>query len=536
MSVPSKCPRCDQPVRLPDGLSEQARVRCPLCDAEFSADEALAGAPPLVIVVDPGPSPAEPAQTVSAPESAGTEALAAAAAAPGADVAGAPTDEAGQAVAPATGGESVPDLWRKVDDAPQIELGTGAAANEAEDMDSAAFAGFGEREEPAEDEGAVDRLLSARRPAGKRREKSLARELIGAVIGGFVGLALGYYLLNYFGGERFHFVEVYLPGVQHTYGSWPFGPTAPSAPQDVPSPGGTPAGQPPAAPGQSGSAGAGSATPAGTTPPGPTQTPRGTQPSGAQPLGGAADPGSQPGSSGNPPGGTHPGAQAQPPESTGGQGSGPEPEPPSPPELGPIDAPTYTSDELKAALNEANTAFGCWECNSTGTITRDGQTRTCPRCKGDPNLELSPEAYDAFCRLAETVTFVAHDSQTPPVDERRATETLLEWVARAPGQLDMAGRFAIGKLQTADGGLQGILMAGTAGPSSEQNGLYGSMVQIAGIPSSFLVLSDRPLPFQSADQVVILGVAVSEPAQRVRGYSGSKPAAVWLGAAVKVTP
>lgn len=547
MSIPSKCPQCDQPVRVPDGLSEQARVRCPMCSAEFSAGEALAGAPPLVIVLDLGPAPGEPSGAATAAETSQWATPAAAAAAGlGSDVAATEGgQETGQAAGPALDGESLPDLWRKVDEAPQIDLGEGAAAHETEAVDSAAFAAFGAEQEPAEDQSAVDRLLSARRPPGKRREKSLARELLGAVIGGFLGLALGYYVLNFFGGERFDKLPIPLPGVPHTYEHWPFGHAAPGSPQEQTSPSGRPAAHQPSPPGPAGSAARGSPNTAGsgglapspplsTIPPASTP-PSSTSPAGAQLPGGTGDAGSLPASPITGPEGGGPGAQA-PGNSAGGEGNSPQPDPATPPKLGLIDAPIYTAEDLNGALNKAQTLFGCWMCNSTGTVTRAGQTVTCPRCKGTPNLELSPEAYDAFCRVAETVTFLSDDGHRPLIDQRRATETLLEWIARAPGQLDLAARFAIGNLQTADDRLQGILMAGTAGPQSEQNGLYGTMVQMSGIPSSYLVLSDRPMPFQPADQVVILGVAVPEPARRVRGYSGSKPVAVWLGAAVKVAP
>ena len=52
MSIISKCPRCRQQVTVPDRLDPQSRVRCPLCDAEYPLSEAMAEAPPALILVD----------------------------------------------------------------------------------------------------------------------------------------------------------------------------------------------------------------------------------------------------------------------------------------------------------------------------------------------------------------------------------------------------------------------------------------------------------------------------------------------------
>lgn len=48
-----------------------------------------------------------------------------------------------------------------------------------------------------------------------RRRKSPAGQLLGVVGGGVLGLAIGYYLLNYFGGPQFNFLNLQLPGINH---------------------------------------------------------------------------------------------------------------------------------------------------------------------------------------------------------------------------------------------------------------------------------------------------------------------------------
>lgn len=56
----------------------------------------------------------------------------------------------------------------------------------------------------------------AARPGRRKKETSFFKELIGIVLGGAGGLLIAYYGLNFFGGKRFDFAKIYLPGIQHT--------------------------------------------------------------------------------------------------------------------------------------------------------------------------------------------------------------------------------------------------------------------------------------------------------------------------------
>jgi hypothetical protein len=62
---------------------------------------------------------------------------------------------------------------------------------------------------------AATRPVYTARPRG-RKEKSVVRELLGIVLGGAGGLLITYYALNFFGGPRYNFAELYLPGIEHT--------------------------------------------------------------------------------------------------------------------------------------------------------------------------------------------------------------------------------------------------------------------------------------------------------------------------------
>ncbi len=49
------CPRCHDDVTAPDHASPEAVVRCPFCGEQYPLAEALAGIPPMLTVVAPGP-------------------------------------------------------------------------------------------------------------------------------------------------------------------------------------------------------------------------------------------------------------------------------------------------------------------------------------------------------------------------------------------------------------------------------------------------------------------------------------------------
>lgn len=54
------------------------------------------------------------------------------------------------------------------------------------------------------------------RPGRRKKETSFAKELVGIVLGGAAGLLIAYYGLNFFGGVRYDFAKIYLPGIRHT--------------------------------------------------------------------------------------------------------------------------------------------------------------------------------------------------------------------------------------------------------------------------------------------------------------------------------
>lgn len=92
----------------------------------------------------------------------------------------------------------------------EVEEGWGNSSWQPDGESAAAFS-FGE-------EGATPSGTSGRavRPGRRKKETSFVKELIGIVLGGAGGLLIAYYGLNFFGGVRYDFAKIYLPGVKHT--------------------------------------------------------------------------------------------------------------------------------------------------------------------------------------------------------------------------------------------------------------------------------------------------------------------------------
>jgi hypothetical protein len=151
----SSCPECHRDLTIPDAVEAAHRLRCPLCQAEFIAERALADAvafPPAAIKLDGG------TQRIASDQDEEHE------------------PQSQQEAAAATG-----------------------IANE------------GSIEEPASGEHSV-RVRAKTRPQASAF--GLLGQFAGMAFGGVLGLAIGYYVLLWIGGPQADFLELRakLPG------------------------------------------------------------------------------------------------------------------------------------------------------------------------------------------------------------------------------------------------------------------------------------------------------------------------------------
>ena len=578
-----KCPRCLQLVSGPEGVGLDAPVRCPLCRAEYPLRDAL---PPALIPVGGPAAPVEGSAATGAPVAGAAAATAevaptAAEAAPadrevGVGAFSGPAEAADTAEgAPGEAGRPAAEPEQPAETEQPVEAeqpagaaggeggmfdflhgdGTSAAAVAEEtddgskpmiDTDEPSFAGF----RATADRGDASAPSSmAARP--RRKEKNVARELLGAVIGGVVGLSIGYYGLNFFGGDQFDFLNVWLPGVGHTQEHWPGGTGEEAQPGDLEAQADAPVVYP--------------------APPRPDGALLGgvsrhldinfehliaegrIRPESGRPLVAVNIDGEEHLTA---PEGeiivaledVHIGGatvregdrlkrQAQWWIDFGEAEAEPDPvevaEIDLPIELEPLDLPGMEPEPEEAALRPGYVGpkhRASYDGAQLGAALKAAHSEF--EALGEQDA-LSDSFYEALCELAERLTFVEPEA-AGLFDRQLAAEIMLERLSFGAGRIGEIAAASLARLDDPDTASGGIVLAGTAGREVERDGLYGTMLAMPGAQTPYNVLSDKPLGVEEGDTVVVAGVAVTNPSENLVGYPGSRPVVIWSGLTVRL--
>jgi hypothetical protein len=389
-------------------------------------------------------------------------------------------------------------------------------------------------------EGAPGVPISAR--PRKRAEISPVKELVGIVLGGVVGLLIGYYILNIFWGPRYNFLKIYLPGVRHTYKYAPAwvpdwakgGRESPERQEEIgpsePSPNSQKNNKVQTGPKSKPSSPEGSAA---ANPSGAGEKP---QPS--------KEPVHQPGP---PSSGTSEKPAASKPK---GKPSGKSAATSKPAKLQVLGAPSYTADDLAQAVQAVEEVFGCKRCHSTGQQTKtvtevqqvNGQPKEvsrqisspCEACQGKPPKAVTEESFERFCRLGEVLCFLS-GPEDKIADRRSAVQSLLQHAAQEPANAEKIGPWAAARWQDAGRLSMGLLAAGKLGRPKQQGPWQLYELHLAGADRKLPLLLPTTPPAQPGDQVLVLGAIVEDPAQNLPGYPGKEPALL-LGAEIVKTP
>lgn len=392
----------------------------------------------------------------------------------------------------------------------------------------------------ASQEGAPAEPISVR--TRRRPEVHPLKEMFGIVLGGLAGLLIGYYLLNIFGGARYDFLKIYLPGVKHTYKyapswlpSWIKGGASPaqSEEQSVPGPSSQNAqkknNKVPVGPTSKSSAHP--SPPAGKSMAGPGQQTTHQK----HPISPPPKP-----------------SPSTPPPNAKGKSSNKSPPPAEQTKLPLIGAPSYTAQELGQALQGVLEVFGCKHCNSTGKQTKTiikeqnipGQPKqisrqvsvVCPVCKGTPPKRINEESFDRFCHLGEVLCFVRGPEEKNFLQDRRlAARNLLLQAAKEPNNPEKIGLLAAARWEDAARLSMGLLAAGKLEPSQQEGAWQKYQLQLASTKQKIPLVLQRPPPANAADMVLVLGAIVEDPAETLPGYSG-KESAILLGVQVVQAP
>ena len=383
----------------------------------------------------------------------------------------------------------------------------------------------------------VSRATAEKRVAGpvlfskighSRRPSQTQLSMIIAAAGAFLLFVL-YYTLNFFGGAKFDLLGIYLPGCPHTYGSEPeFAPTIGETDGAVSS-----------LEQNSGY------SPGGNNKPSPHTVRR---PSGNNHSGGnTQDPGPEP---------TYRTSLA-PTFSKDGLYQDPEiilstsisyaekreifqlPEG----KVGLITHPVFEVKDVEALLHQVHSDFGCPKCNSTGYIlSPDGKEKyECDSCFGDPGNALTMLNYPEFCQLGQIVSLMKEDSKRAN-DARDHVRELLDKVVTSRQKYRELGKIALDRLQPPLYHTEGIMLTGLVqftAPVDKADLLKdavpeGGLLYVANIllPDSeqrVFVVADHPFPFQAGDSVVLLGMVVPEPEEKIAGFpKTNKKNKLWI--------
>jgi hypothetical protein len=163
----------------------------------------------------------------------------------------------------------------------------------------------------------------------------------------------------------------------------------------------------------------------------------------------------------------------------------------------------------------------------------------CEHCKGKPAPGLTAEAFDRLCDLADAVTFAQLDLDDAHRDRlRMQVQAALLRVGQDQGKTQIVGRLAGARLENSQRLSNGVILAGTVQDLAAEGPLFRIQLVLFGVPKSVVVYSSQPPQPSLAlhDRVLILGSIVDSPRQNLAGYSGELTQAVWGGLSLKLAP
>lgn len=507
----SSCPACHRDLTIPDLTNGRKSLRCPLCDAQFAAEEVLADAvpfPPLAIVVEAEEWPSE----FSMPAG--------------------PQYSPGDDEPPSTDAAN----WR--------ESAQESAAAESHDVPGARDTSGSQWTSDDEPDAAAPRStdfesqVSSMRVAPRVRRQTSPLAMLGQVagvgLGGVLGLAIGYWVLLWLGGARSDFLELrgklprwLRPPVRRHHADLQLPLAKPSPERHEPD-----RNFMDLAAGSSATREAPADDLAAVERDGfalPSAPPQAPAAAGLM----SVEPAELP---------------AEPPQALL---DAPSPAPNILPEgyVGPREFKLRSAGDLHAALEQTELALRCPRCQMPGAVrlvsfdaATDNPPGTaaappCDVCRGKPVLHLGTDGFTQLCTLGEAVTFVRFGEDDGRREQLRdAAESILIAIGGQRDKRETIGRLAGAWL--ADGARQtnGIVLAGTVEDARPQGDLFAIRLMLLNCGKHVEVVCRQPPEPALArrDHVVMLGSIIDHPENNLVGYAGDAEQVIWGGMHFKV--
>jgi hypothetical protein len=177
-------------------------------------------------------------------------------------------------------------------------------------------------------------------------------------------------------------------------------------------------------------------------------------------------------------------------------------------------APQITPAELRTAVEEAQTAFSALKA-----------------AQEDDIRPLLRQTYPVLAKLGETVAF-----SLPAGDEWQAAGELLQTVLAEEEKLALLGRVGVGWLRAPARDNNGVLLVGTVKQVRQQGPYHVTDLLIPGGDQVIAVYraAEPGQTYPLDSQLVVFGAILSDPRSELEGYDGDADYVVWQGLAEHV--